>query len=87
MALAEEERDTCPACGMPKAWCRSEDGEEGVARFDVHEQRCWATYRVALRREALEKDGAHSATRQAMQIAPRFRDGHHPPIDAGLNID
>lgn len=87
IALAEEERDTCPSCGLPKAYCRSEDAEEGVARFDIREDRCWATYRIALRREALEKDGAHSATKQAMQITPRIRKGHEPALDAGLNID
>lgn len=87
VALAEEERDTCQSCGMPKAWCRTQDYEEGLGRFDVHEERCWATYRVALRREALEQEGAHSATRQAVQISPKFRKGHLPPPDAGLDLD
>lgn len=86
IALAEEERDACQACGMPRAWCRSGDLTE-VGRFDAKDEVCWATYRVAMRREALEKDGAHSTTRQARQITPRFRKGYTPDFTAGLDID
>lgn len=86
IALAEEEQDSCPACGLPRAWCR-EGGLGDVGRFDIKEDTCWATYRVALRREALEKDSPHSPTRQARQITPRFRKGYLPDFGAGLNLD
>lgn len=87
VALGEEEADTCPSCGMPKAWCRTKDAEEGLARFDVAEDRCWATYRVALRRDKYDTEKTHGATRQAMQLTTRFRPGHMPPLDAGLTFD
>lgn len=86
IALAEEERDTCQVCGLPRVWCRT-GGLEDVGRFDVKEDTCWATYRLALRREALEKEGAHPATRQARQLVPRFRKGYTPDFAAGLDID
>lgn len=84
IALAEEERDTCSSCGMPKAWCRDRANEHA---FDVREDRCFATYRVALRREKNEKEGMHPASRQSVQLSPRFRTGHEPAIDAGLDFD
>lgn len=87
IALAEEEKDSCPSCGMPKAWCRTRDAEEGMARFDVAEDRCWATYRIGLRREKHTSEGIHPASREALQLSPRFRDGHMPPLEAGLDLD
>lgn len=84
IALGEEERDTCGACGMPRSWCRA---PENQSSFDVRDETCYATYRVALRREKLEKEGVHPSTRVARQITPRFREGHLPAIDAGLDFD
>lgn len=84
IALAEEERDTCPLCGMPKAWCR--DVENGRARFDVAEEMCWATRRIAIRQEADEKNKVNPLDRRATQLSARFREGYEPEIDAGLGL-
>ncbi len=72
---------------MPKAWCRTPDGAAGVARFEVHEERCWASYRLALHRGRDDWKKKHDDTKQATQLSPRFRKGHEPALDAGLNID
>jgi hypothetical protein len=85
VALAEEERDTCPACGLPTAWCRQNEG--GRWRFDVDESFCWATYRVASRQNTGKWRSAHEETRQATQLRVKFRPGHEPAMTAGLGID
>lgn len=84
LALAEEERDACPSCGMPKAWCR--DNDAGRARFDVQEDFCWATYRVALRQDKQASEKVDPVTRQATRLTARIREGHEPEIDAGLGL-
>jgi len=86
VALAMEERDACPACGMPKAWCR--DSEKGRARFAVAEDFCWSTYRLAQHQEAVDKKGERPpAMVRAYQYATKFRPGFEPEIDAGLNLE
>src|SRR5690606_10072592 len=85
VALAEEEADTCGKCGMPKVWCRDPAYSFG-AGLDVHEDMCWTTYRVQLRREKLDAEGAHGATRQAMQIRAAFKKGAEPDMGAGLDL-
>lgn len=84
IALAEEERDTCPSCGMPKAWCR--DPKNQFA-FDVHEERCWASYRLAQHKSGDKWNAKHDDTKAATQLSPRFRDELGPDVTAGLNID
>lgn len=84
VALAEEERDTCPSCGMPKAWCRNNEG--GRSRFDVDESFCWATHRIAQRQDNMSKEKVDPATVRATQMAARFRAGQEPDITAGLNL-
>lgn len=84
VALAEEERDTCPSCGMLRAWCR--DPAHQFA-FDAVEEVCWPTYRMSLRRTSGEFKGYDDATRDAVQLAARFRDGHTPDPLAGLDLD
>ena len=84
IALAEEEADTCPSCGMPKAWCR--DDEVGRKRFDVAEDFCWATYRVGLRQRQQELQKVDDASRRARQIRATFRNGYEPDITAGLDL-
>jgi hypothetical protein len=85
VALAEEEVDTCPQCRMPKAWCRA--AKDGRARFDVAEEFCWATYRIALREQRREKEKTDPATRAATLLAPKFRQGYEPDVMAGLMPD
>lgn len=85
LALAEEEADTCRQCGMPRSWCR--DNATGRARFDVNEEFCWATYRVALRQEKQLKEKVAPAMRAGYVHTPRFNDGHEPDVMAGLEAD
>lgn len=84
IALAEEERDTCTKCGYLKAWCR-EGSLLDLHRFEVEEETCWATYRLAARREKLAK--AHRETQDARLLSVRFRDGYTPDLAAGLGFD
>jgi hypothetical protein len=84
VALALEERDTCPSCGLPKAWCRNND--KGRASFDVSEEMCWATRRLAIRQDADDKNKVNPIDRRATQLSVRFRPGYEPDIGAGLNI-
>lgn len=84
MALAEEEDDTCRKCGLPRVWCR--DNKKGRARFDVAEDFCWATYRVALRQDKQGKEKVSAATREATLLSAGFREGYEPQITDGLGI-
>jgi hypothetical protein len=85
VALAEEEADTCEACGLPKAWCR--DNADGRYRFDVEESWCWATYRVASRQDTNKFQKAHAPTKRATQMRPKFRKGYEPDLTAGLGLE
>lgn len=84
VALAEEERDTCPSCGMPKVWCSDPANQFA---FEPHERMCFPTWRLAQMRESDAWKSKHAATQQATQVAARFRDGHEPVIDAGLGLE
>jgi hypothetical protein len=83
LALAEEERDTCPSCGYPKVWCRDPANQFGA--FDVAQEFCWATYRLADYRKAKVENMSESQ-RASVQLAARFREGREPDFDAGLGL-
>ncbi len=85
LALAAEEADTCPSCGMPRAFCRS--GASGVtfADFEPLEETCQATLRLEQHREAVGKK-RDTATNQATQMSVRFREGRGPGLFAGLDL-
>jgi len=83
MALAEEEAATCPSCGLLKVVCR--DPAYQFGGFEATDEICWATHAVAEKRIAF-KD-AHDATRAAVQISPRYREGKEPAVDVGLELD
>jgi hypothetical protein len=78
-----EEADTCSQCGMPRAWCR--DNEVGRRRFDISEEFCWATYRVALRHQKHEKEKIDGALRAAYIHSARIVPKHAPDLMAGLD--
>lgn len=82
LALAEEERDTCPLCGYLKAWCRDPRNQFGA--FEVQDDFCWATYRLADHRKAVGWTDSQVA---AAQPAVRFSAGREPDLDAGLDLD
>ncbi len=83
LALAEEERDTCPSCGWPKVWCRDKANQFA---FDAHEEMCWPTWRLAQRRDSGEWKSKHPATQAATMLSARFRQGHEPDVGAGLEL-
>ncbi len=83
VALAEEERDACPSCGWPKAWCRDKANQFA---FDAHEEMCWPTWRLAQRRDSGEWKSKHPATQAATMLSARFRQGHEPDVGAGLEL-
>ena len=83
VALAEEERDTCPSCGFLKVWCRD---PEHQFSFDAVESVCWPTYRMSLRRNAQDFDARDEATKRATQLSARFREGKRPDLLAGLEL-
>lgn len=85
LALAEEEADACKQCGMPRVWCR--DNEHGRARFDLTEEFCWATYRVALRQKKQNVEKTDEAMRAAYVHSPKFVEGQEPDMLAGLGIE
>jgi hypothetical protein len=85
VALAEEERDTCPACGYPKAVCRAGTLED-LGRLELHEETCWVTYRKALRQDVLTKE-ASSATQQARQLSVRLKKDRLADYAAGLDVE
>lgn len=82
LALAEEERDTCPSCGMPKAWCRDPRNQFGV--FEPTEEQCHVSYVLATRREAW--GDRPDVQRAATQLSVRFADGKAPDYEAGLGL-
>lgn len=82
MALAEEEADTCPSCGLLKAVCR--DPAYQFGGFEANVETCWATHRVAVERE--KHADAHDTTKAALQISPRYAEGREPAADVGLGL-
>lgn len=52
----------------------------------MHEDFCWATYRLGERTETKAWQKAHPKTRNATQLSVKFRDGHRPEMTAGLNF-
>jgi hypothetical protein len=86
VALAEEERDSCGSCGMPKAWCR--DPKHQFGTFEPVEEVCWVTYRLAQHQAANgEWDKKADDTKRATQLSVRFREGREPDPEAGLELD
>lgn len=83
IALAEEERDTCPSCGLLKVWCRDPANQFGT--FEAHEEQCHVTWTLATHRAAVS-DKRDDATRAAVQVAARFKDGKQPDLTAGLDL-
>jgi hypothetical protein len=83
LALAEEEADTCPRCGLPKAWCRDIGNQFA---FQPVEEQCHATYTLAAHQAGVGKD-RDEATRAAIQTRVRFRKGYEPDLLAGLDLD
>jgi hypothetical protein len=84
IALAEEERDTCPSCGLLKIWCRGAGSQ--FTDYEVAEETCQATMRLAQFRESDGWKAKHAATQKATQLSVRFREGHEPDVDAGLDL-
>jgi hypothetical protein len=82
-ALAEEERDTCSSCGLPKAWCR--DPANQFAAFEAHEDTCFATYALAVHRKGVNEKRSDE-TRAATQTSVRFAAGREPDLEAGLGL-
>lgn len=82
IALAEEEADTCPQCGLLKAWCRSRDNQFA---FEAAEEQCHATYAIAAHRRGVDEH-RDDVTRAAIQTSSRFRKGHEPDLLAGLDL-
>jgi hypothetical protein len=85
VALAEEERDTCPACGLPKAWCRQVEG--GRARFRAEESFCWAVYAVNALRDTTAWQRKNNGNHGAYMVHPAIKPGHEPSMTAGLAIN
>jgi hypothetical protein len=83
IALAEEERDTCPSCGMLKVWCR--DPANQFATFEANEEQCHATFAVAAHRQAV-REQRDEATSAAVQTSAAFRSGKKPDLMAGLDL-
>ncbi len=85
VALALEERDTCPSCGLPMVWCR--DGKAyPFTDYEVTEQVCQPTLRLERYRESDGWKTKHAATQAATRLSTRFREGREPDIDAGLGL-
>jgi hypothetical protein len=80
LALAEEERDTCPSCGYLKIWCRDPANQFGA--FDVGGlvlgPTGWPT--IAAVEQMSESQQA------AVQLSVRFREGREPDLAAGLEL-
>jgi len=83
IALAEEERDTCGQCGLLKVWCRDPKHQFS---FEPHEETCWPTYRLAQYQESDKWKAKLDDTKRATQLSVRFRDGHEPDYEAGLDL-
>ena len=84
IALAEERRDTCPSCGLLKSVCRSPDYQFA---FQVHEDQCHATQVLSAHQQTPEWAQKHDDTRRATQLYVRFREGHTPPLEVGLELE
>jgi len=84
VALAEEERDTCPSCGYPKVWCRDPNHQFGV--FEAREEQCHATFALETRKAAV-RESRDAPTQAAVQTTARFRDGKAPDLYAGLEVE
>lgn len=67
---------------MPRAWCR--DNEVGRRRFDISEEFCWATYRVALRQQKQEKEKLDGALKAAYLHSAKIVEKYAPDLMAGL---
>ena len=83
IALAEEERDTCPACGYPKAWCRDPGNQFA---FEPNEEECFVAKRLSQHQSSDRWKAKQDDTKAATQVSARFRAGHEPDFDAGLNL-
>lgn len=83
LALAEEERATCPSCGLLKAWCREPANQFA---FEVHEEQCHASYAVEAHKESVN-GGRSAATRVATRISARLREDVEPDLLAGLPLE
>lgn len=83
VALAMEERETCPSCGMLKAWCRDPANQFA---FEPVEETCFVTYRLAQHRGGQGWQKKHDDTKVATQVAARFREGYEPDVEAGLEL-
>lgn len=82
LALAEEERDTCPSCGLLKAWCRDKDNQFA---FEAAEEQCHATYALVSHQATVSK-ARDAATKDAIQTSARFRSTFRPDLLAGLDL-
>lgn len=83
IALAEEERDTCPSCGFPKVWCRDPANQFA---FEPHDEQCHATYALAVHHKAVGEVRSDEQ-RAAIRPVARFRSGFAPDVGAGLDIE
>jgi hypothetical protein len=83
VALAEEEADTCPQCGMLKVWCR--DPEHQFA-FEADPSTCFASEALARYRNTDAYSKMAEPTQAATQLAARFREGFEPDLKAGLDL-
>src|SRR5690242_9938431 len=83
IALAEEERDTCPSCGLPKAWCRDPANQFGV--FEPREEQCHVTYALTAYRNGVN-ESRDDVTRSAVQMWAGFAKGKEPDLTAGLDL-
>jgi len=83
VALAEEERDTCPQCGYPKVWCRDPANQFA---FQAVEEQCHATYALVAYRLGVDKE-RDAPARAAAQTYTRFYKGREPDLLAGLDLD
>jgi hypothetical protein len=81
IALAEEEADTCPSCGMLKVFCRDKDYQYA---FRVVEEQCHATWALAAN-QAVNKE-RDDTTRRAIQTSVRFGSKVQPDLLAGLDL-
>jgi hypothetical protein len=68
---------------MLRVWCRD---PEHQFSFEADEEVCWPTYRLAQERNKDTFKGYDDATRTAVQLSARFREGHEPDLTAGLDL-
>jgi hypothetical protein len=83
VALAEEERDTCPSCGLAEGVVPRPG--QPVRAFEAHEDTCFATYALAVHRKGVDEKRSDE-TRAATQTSVRFAAGREPDIEAGLGL-